>query len=310
MVSLRRILFTDLGTKILSLILALAVYIHVFSAQEREMAYRVPLEIAPLPAGLTIASDPPSDVRVRVRASGKDLLKLKTRRFDAQIAVESPRPGVLQRPILGSDLRIPRGIKIAAIEVIEPRTLDLRIERLGTRRVPVAVRSGPARAGDRALSTRPSVNPGSVDLIGPGTRIAAIDSVETEPVSFDVRRTTDREVALIAPPGSKVEPARVTVHIETEARDERRFPGVSIELNPPQKDRLLWMQPTEAEVIVSGAASVVDGIGPSAVRVIGDIGRGTAGSQRIRLRAVIAGLPRAVPIEIRPLPDTASVRLQ
>ena len=72
MPSLRRILFQDLGTKTLALILALAIYVHVFSGQEREMNFRVPLHVAPLPSDLALVGGYPEEVRIRVRATGAE----------------------------------------------------------------------------------------------------------------------------------------------------------------------------------------------------------------------------------------------
>ena len=139
MVDLRRTFLTDLGTKAIALVLALAVYVHVLSVQEREMVIDVPLVVAPLPLGLSISNDLPSSVRVQVRASGRELLKLRTHHLRAEVRLETPRPGALQRPILGSDVLIPKGVKVSMVEVLDPQTLDLNLEATETMRLPVAL---------------------------------------------------------------------------------------------------------------------------------------------------------------------------
>ncbi len=308
MPSLRRLLFADIGTKALSLILALAVYVHVFSAREREMTYRVPLLISPLPAGLTIANEVPTEVRVRVHASGKDLLKLKAFPFRAEIAIDSPHAEMLQRPILDSDFRLPQGVRVASMEVLGPRTLDLSIEKLGSKIVPVAVRVRQEPGDDLALLERPSTTPRSVRLTGATSLLASIDSVETEPIS--IARAFESGAAIQTPAGLTADPAQVAVRIATDARRTRWFTDVPIDLSALPKDRLLWVQPTEAQVSVTGAASIIDLISPSQVQVIGEVGRGTAGAQRVPLRGAVSGLPNGVPIEIECSPESASVRLQ
>jgi hypothetical protein len=308
MPNLRRILFADIGTKALSLILALAVYVHVFSGREQEMTYRVPLAISPLPAGLTIANELPTEVRVRVRASGKDLLKLRTRPFRAEIAIDSPRAETLQRPILGSDFRMPQGVRVSSVEVLDPRALTLSIERVSTKTAPVAVRVQEEPGDDRALLGRPTTAPRSVRLIGPASILASIDSAETEPIP--IGRASDREAVILTPTGVSAEPPRVSVRIATDARHTRRFAGIPIELAPPQKERLLWVQPPAAQVALTGAASVVDLIPPSHVHVIGELGRTTVGAQRVRLRVVVSGLTEEQPLQIACFPESASVRLQ
>lgn len=304
----RRILIEDMGTKALSLILALAVYVHVFSGREREMSYRVPLEISPLPIGLAVAGGIPSEVRIRVRASGKDLLKLKTRPFHAEIAVDSPHSGYLQRPILPSDFRLPRGVRVSAIEVLEPRTLNLDIEKLGSKQVRVSVRVQDDEDGGRALLERPSVNPELVRLTGPTSMLASIDSAETEPIS--VGESEELEAVIVPPSGLTAEPKRVVVRIRTDERHVRRYPGLSIDLSAFLKGRLLWVQPTEATVVISGAASTVDAISPDRIRVSLDLKRVTAGAQRVRLKAALADLPLGAPLRISCFPESVSVRLQ
>jgi hypothetical protein len=308
MASFRRVFLADFGTKVLGLILALAVYVHVFSTREREMTYRVPIEVSPLPAGLIVSNGIPPDVRVRVRASGKDLLKLKTRRFLADIPIETPRPGLLQRPILGSDLKIPRGVRVSSVEVIEPRTLNLMIERGASKTIPVAVRWRGEPGEGRALLYPPRAEPGMVAASGPASRIALMDSAETEPVPLT--RGSTRDAKLVTPTGVTWDPSHVTVRIDTDVRRERRFSSVVIELATREKDRLLWIQPQEADLVISGAASYLDRIRPEDIRIVGVLPRSTGGLHRVVLRAVLSGLAKGIPLQIHCIPDSISVRLQ
>jgi len=307
----RRSFSRDWGTKALALILALAAYVHVMSGQEREMAFRVPLEIAPLPPDLSFANEVPSEVRIRIRGSGKDLLKLRARRFSAEVRLESPRAGVLQRPILGSDVRLPPDVKVASVEVLEPAVLNLQIEPTASALLPVAVRLRGALPPDRSLLSYPVAEPRSVHTVGPSSIINAAESLLTVPLSLDqIRGSQDREVALRLTRGLSPEIRRVRVHIETDEKLVHRFESLPVELVPSQGDRLIWIRPDSADLVVTGAASNVESIDREQLRLVARIRRPATGPQRVGLQAVLPRLPSHRPLSIRCEPESVTVRLQ
>ena len=74
---LRQKIFENLGIKITSLVLALAVYAHVYSQQDHTAVLQAPLVIEGLPPGMTYQGETPSSVKLRIRATGSDLFKLR-----------------------------------------------------------------------------------------------------------------------------------------------------------------------------------------------------------------------------------------
>ena len=311
MLSLRRILFRDLGTKALALILALAIYVHVFSGQERELTFRVPLQVSPLPSGLALAGEYPNEARIRVRATGADLVKLSRRRPHAQVKLDEPQEGNLQRPLLGSDVVFPHGIRPVQVEVLEPRVLNLLIEPITSALVPIAVRFDEPLPPNRAMSKLPETTPGTVRVSGPQSLVAAIDSVETMPLVFDgATGSQELQVALHPPPPLSTEPESVLVKLHTEVRRVERFAPIAVELLPQQEDGLVWVFPDSGAVIVTGAESLIDRVNANRIRLLADLrGRG-GGAQRIELRAIVPGMPASAPIQVRCDPESVSVRLQ
>lgn len=312
MASLKRFLLDNLGTKVLALILALAVYVHVLSGQDRELTYRIPLRIAALPAGLAIANDPPEQMRVRIRASGKDLVKLRAQRFHAEVRLDASRPGRLQRPILGSDVLLPKGVGAAEIEVLDPTTIDLVVEPTERGRLPVALVTRGSLPAHLALAARPVVGPDRIAVTGPASRIAALDSIRTTPFDLkELRESGEWDVALAEPHGLVLEERSAVVRFTVGERATRRLGPYSVTLEPPQADRILWIQPDEASVEVSGVRSVVEAIDPSRVRVVANLRLRPGGSaQHAGLRAVFPGIPSEVPIAVSCRPESVTIRTQ
>lgn len=312
MASLKRLLLDDLGTKVLALILALAVYVHVLSRQDRELTYRIPLRVAALPSGLAIANEVPDHLRVRVRASGKDLLRLRTQRFYAEVRMDASRPGRLQRPILGSDVLLPKGVEVTEVEILDPLTLELILETTERSRLPVALATRGQFPSHLALAARPLVAPNRVTATGPGSRLSAIDSVRTDALSLsELRESGEWDLPLIEPRGLTLQEKSVTVRIRVGERATRRLGPFPVVLDPPQTGRVLWIQPEEASIEVAGLRDLVDAIDPASVQLVATVRPRPGGrAQRAGLRAVLPGLPGGIPLMVACRPESVTVRTQ
>jgi len=307
----KRSLFHNAGIKLLALIMALAVYIHVFSAQDREMVLRVPLQIAPIPGDLALTGEVPAVARIRVRASGKDLLKLRTRRFPLRVALESPRVGALQRPLFGSDVVLPHGVKAARIEVLEPDLLHLQIEKSRTRQLPIAVRLEGELPSDRAMVRRPVPEPAAVRATGPESILAALDSLHTAPLSVEGwRGDTEKDVRLAPPSGISVEPGSIRLLIEIEEREERMVGPLGIRIDAIASARAASIDPESVMVFLSGAVSVVKQVDPHALDVVARVRRPVPHAQKVPLAAALSRQASPVLMRIRCRPDSAVVVLQ
>ncbi|MDM7917031.1 MAG: YbbR-like domain-containing protein [Candidatus Eisenbacteria bacterium] len=312
MSGLRSILFQDLGTKALALILALAAYVHVLSTQDREVVYEVPLRITEIPAGLALADSPPEKARVRVRASGKDLIKLRTRPFEVELSLQQARAGELQRPVLGSDVEIPRTIPTTLIEVLEPQVVHLTLEPVVTESKPVAVRVEGYLPTDRALLRRPVAAPARVRATGGRSKVAAVDSIRTVPI--DLGRAGGEHsftVDLDAPSGLSLDRETVTVQVETGEKVMRFLRFLPVQVVPSQGERpaLLSLDPDSATIVLAGASSVVQAADPRRARLIAELPPHAAGAVRVRLRAVLPGVSPRAPLTIRTEPESVTVRL-
>src|SRR5690606_23324191 len=168
--SLHHFFTHNIGIKLASLILALSIYAHVLSSEDREGVFHSPLQVVGLPEGLTFEGEVPERIPVRIQARGTELWKLRTQTVFAQIDLGEARPGLLQRPVSTQDVVLPPGSDAQVEAIITPVILSLQVETLSTRAVPVAVRlTGDLDPGWIRVG-RAAAEPETIRVEGPESR--------------------------------------------------------------------------------------------------------------------------------------------
>lgn len=201
----RAILFENLGLKLASLLLALLLYAHVVTDQERESVVQIPIAAVGLADTLTSVGELPPRVAVKVRGKWKDLIRLGLTRPFLSIDLATAKPGMFRTAITADDISrraIPPELSrlVSVTEVLDPRSVDLAIEPKATRRLPVRARIVGTPASGYVLDQDPDVQPESVTVMGPARLVQGIDTLYT--VAVDItgeREKIQRQVALALP---------------------------------------------------------------------------------------------------------------
>jgi YbbR domain-containing protein len=267
---LREHVVRNLGTKALALGLAIVLYLHVSTSQEREVQLDVPLELQAVPAGLTWSGDLPSAARVRFRGVGIDLLKLRGRlgSVRARIDVSEAGPGLYQRHLAARDVSISQDLRVSPVEVIEPRSISLRFDRQGSRRLPVEARLEGRVPPGFIVHRRVVSAPDSVVVDGPAAVLDSMHAVPCGPI--DITGQTDmltRRVPLRVPSGCLARPPEATVRVNVERVAARVFSALPVEVLRSRDVRLRRVLPATGTVQISGPASVVEAMAPEELRV-------------------------------------------
>jgi len=182
-------LFRNLGTKVLSLAIAILVWF-VFSAQQRERiserSYRIPLSVANVPSGTLIASPLPPTIEVRLRGPFTALRQLDPVKLEAVVDLtDAPRGERIYR-LAPEDINVPQSVEVIAIAPSEIRVaLDTTAEKV----LPIAARVIGKPAEGYEVS-EVVVEPRSARLLGPASAVAPMTSVETDPISLANRAAT------------------------------------------------------------------------------------------------------------------------
>ena len=201
---IRELLLHNLGLKLASLVLALLLYAHVVTEEQREQRVVMPVVLTGLSDSLAVVGRPPTRVAVNVRGKWKDLIRLGLTGRQISVDLASAATGRYQRSLSVDDVRqaaIPAELSqlVEVTEVIEPRTIDIGIEPKRGKTVAIKARivgeppqgytaRGPAR-----------VDPDSAWVTGPASVLSGLDTLFTLPVDIGgERERIHRQVPLDA----------------------------------------------------------------------------------------------------------------
>ena len=218
----RDILLQNLGLKIASLVLALLLYAHVVTDQQREQRIPIPVALVGLPDTLAVLGRAPETVDVTVRGKWRDLIRLGLTRPRLSIDLGTATPGPFLKVITREDVlerAIPAELTkvVMVTEIGEPRTLDLAIEPKAAKRVPLRARLVGQPPPGYVAEEGADVDPDSARIEGAVSLVARTDTLFTLPVDIaGERERIQRQVPLdLGPEPLTVDPRRclVTVRI-------------------------------------------------------------------------------------------------
>jgi YbbR domain-containing protein len=206
--------FRHFGLKLLSLALALLLWMVVSGEETVDRGLRVPLELQQAPAGLELTGDIPTTVDVRVRGASGTLSRVSTGDVVAVLDLRSAREGHRLFPLTPDQVRVPFGVEVVQVM---PSAIAMAFERSASRQVSVvpAVDGRPAPGYVIGAKT---ADPKTVEVVGPESAVKSVTEVLTEPVSVaGARQHVTQSVILgLLDPSLRLKNARsatVTVQI-------------------------------------------------------------------------------------------------
>jgi YbbR domain-containing protein len=172
--------FRHFGLKVLSLGLAVMLWVVIAGEETVERGLRVPLELQQFPAGLELQGEAPSLVDVRVRGASATLSRMGSGEVVAVLDLRTARPGRRLYQITPEQVRAPFGVQVVQVA---PATLALVFERSATKQVPVvpAVEGSPEPG---FVVGKMTAEPRMVEVIGPENAVERATEALTEPVSI------------------------------------------------------------------------------------------------------------------------------
>jgi hypothetical protein len=120
--------FHDLWLKVVSVCLAVLLWMTVAGDPVVERGLEIPLEFENVPIGLQIAGNPPDTVRVRVRGNSRVVSRLDSFDVVAVLDLGEEHPGRRLFDMFSARVEVPSGIEIMRIV---PVTIVLALEREG-----------------------------------------------------------------------------------------------------------------------------------------------------------------------------------
>lgn len=180
----------NMGTKIISLLIAIVLWVVVLGSRNVEVTKEVPLEIV-TSSDLVVGSDVPEKIAFRLSGPKAFLRAILDRREEPiRVNLTNSKAGLMTYRFFNDNIRVPIGVKVLSVT---PAALLIRLEPLKTREIPVKVQlQGIPPEGYRVIRTE--ARPSRVKVRGPESRVAALSELVMQSVDIsEMRVSEDRE---------------------------------------------------------------------------------------------------------------------
>ncbi len=205
----------NFGIKLLSLALAVGLWLAVTRDPVTEVAVEVPIEFRNIPENLEINTESIPRAEIRVRGPQRVVRRLQPADIYAEMELGEMKPGERTFDLTAQQVHHPRELEV--VQVI-PNQFHLTFDTRLTRQVPVRPRAfGNFAAGYEIVRVESS--PSTITISGPRQRVEAVEAAITDPVDASgiMDRATFVRHAYVSDPLVQVmnpNPVRVTVIME------------------------------------------------------------------------------------------------
>jgi YbbR domain-containing protein len=203
--------------KIVALVLAVMLWMAVANEASSEIGLEVPLEYRNIPPQLEITGDMTNTVQVRLRGSSNVIKEITAKDVSTTIDLGKMVRGEKIIPLSPQNVQVPFGAEVIRVN---PSSVRFNLERTITKTIPVA----PTIIGlpsDPFEIERVVVNPGTVQIEGPESRVSALNSIATVPIRLERKQTHVDQTADLDVPDPQIRlqrPAPVSVKAEVRRR--------------------------------------------------------------------------------------------
>jgi YbbR domain-containing protein len=208
----RRVFLENFILKLVSLLLAIGLWLAVASAPPAAIEIKVPIEFRNLPENLEIDSASFTEAQVRLRGPERVLHSIGPADVRAEVDLSSVQPGERTFDLTSRQVHVPYDVEV---EQIIPGQFHLSFDVRKTR----AVEVHPRVTGNFARGLQVAqvfAEPSTITVVGPRGRVDALEAATTDPVdaSGTITRASFTTRVFVGDPLVQVvhpSPIRVTV---------------------------------------------------------------------------------------------------
>jgi len=261
---LRRIFVEDWSLKLLSLAIAIVLWLLV-TGQNQPVTAHVNVQLNFIrPQALEISNDPPRTVDVMLTGSRNKLDDLTS--LDLVATVDLSAQGAGERVLRLADkaqITLPQGIKV---DGYQPSAIPIRLEEIVERQVPVEPKlEGKPAEGFEVYSVY--LNKSTVAVRGPASRVNALQKIATESIWLAGRKESfPASTVALDVPDPKVDLLEPMVNVAVEIgeqRIEKIFSGVAVTMQNGGA-----VQPATTSVTLLGVASYLGALKPEELKIV------------------------------------------
>jgi len=216
---LRKYVFHNFGLKLVSLIVAVLLWMAVTRDPMAEVALNVPIEFHNAPEHLEISSETIPQVQVRVRGPVREVRELSAPEVHAVIDLANVQPGERTYDLAPRHIHVPDGVSV--VQAV-PAQIRINFDRRESRQVEVQPRViGTFATGYRIEKV--IALPQAVTIVGPAKHVRGVETAITDPVDASgvVGTATFLTHAYVSDPLVRLtdtSPIRVTVVTEKQKK--------------------------------------------------------------------------------------------
>ena len=260
----RKIFLEDWSLKLLSLAIALVLWL-VVTGQNEPVTAHVNVQLNFIrPQSLEISNDPPRTVDVMLTGSRNKLDDLTALDLVATVDISDQQPG--ERVLRLADkaqISLPQGVKV---DGFQPSAIPIRLEPIVERQITIEPKlEGKPADGYQVYAVRPSK--GSVLVRGPESRVNVLKKLLTESIWLAGHKESFTAANLgIDVPDTKVDLLDPVVSVQVEIAEravEKSFSGV-----PVYDSAGVRMQRPPMDITVSGPPGMLDRLKSEDLRIV------------------------------------------
>jgi len=251
------------GVKVLAVVLAFLLWVHVVTNMKYDHRVELPLEIIDIPEGMMLVSDVDKNCEVMVRGTGKQLLRFFIDIDDVKITAAGYGDGLYVIDLTPEQLLFDNKGTTEVIEVIVPKKIRLRFEERLEKWVDVIPNVEVTSALGYQKDGKLKVLPDTVLVSGPKRVVRKMQNVKTEELTFtDIKEPFRDHVRLTFPDSSYLTLSDSSVVIEQNIIQlmERTFSDIPISVRNKVPDSTYTIVPMSVSVTIMALPAILDSL--------------------------------------------------
>ena len=280
----------NLGAKIVSLVFAFFLWLHVTAQQGEDQSFRVPISMAGIADSLTITHEVPEFIEVTIRGSRSNLMKLRLfGRLEATVDLSKAVKGRNTVPLSAAVINLPEQIDPREVTVDNPKTLVLNFEEVITKSVPVRIAYRGEIPDDVIIDGSPVIIPARVKITGALSIVGGIEVISTREIDIRGRRGEFSEEAELTLGGMNIRtvPDKVLIEMSIHKRAIRTLANIPPTMLRDDESLLVEYSPRVASLTIEGPEEIISKITTEDVSVILDLTGKAAGTYLIEPEVIV-----------------------
>jgi len=300
-------IFKNLDIRIVSLILALTLWLYASTERYYKLSYHCPVEVKNIPQGYSLARCL-TPVLCEIDAKGRDLIAFQFKNPVVSVDADNRQIKRMKVKLSQDNLALPFNLKARTVRFAESE-IEISFDRQTEKEVTVGLDIIGDPADGFVLSEDIQVQPQKAWLKGPAKQLESLDTVFTSPIKIDgLSDTISLKSALLLPDSClfDVSPESVEVFLKFEKSGEKVFRNVPLSVANRSRNYLVSFAPGTIDLVVSGPKNVLDAAKPGDLKISLDLNGLQPGKYQLQASielpeklVLIAASPRDFEVTIR-----------